>query len=229
MSGLLPYLSANHPHGRLNNNRPAANALIVAPISVAFAPSSCANIGNTGLAHACPDINAAEVRHTLATAPCSRKNSRARVAADDDDATAPLVARVVVPSPSVLAPPSSASSRAASDRPPPETTANPRAGVHAPPSTRESARASVRDAPRPRRVAVDAVVAMAGVVARRELTFEGLVRDSSWVTTRQKTLDPEGNNIKKQRTRPSQIVDARDAPTRRRASNARVDARSRRP
>jgi hypothetical protein len=166
MSGLLPYLSANHPHGRLNNNRPAANALIVAPISVAFAPSSCANIGNTGLAHACPDINAAEVRHTLATAPCSRKNSRARVAEeddddedDDDDATAPLVARVFAPSPSVLARPSSTS-----DRPPPETTANPRTGVHAPPSTRESARASVRDAPRPRRVAVDAVVAMAGVV-----------------------------------------------------------------
>ena len=151
MSGLRPYVSANHPHGRLNNNRPAANALIVAPISVAFAPSSRANIGNTGLAHACPDINAAEVRHTLATAPPSRKNALARVTTvdddddDDDDAAAPLVARVLPrPSPS-------SSSRAAFDRPPPETTANPRPGVHASPSTRARARASVEDVARPRR------------------------------------------------------------------------------
>ena len=154
MSGLRPYLSANHPHGRLNNNRPAANALIVAPISVAFAPSSRANIGNTGLAHACPDINAAEVRHTLATAPPSRKNALARVTTvDDDDAAAPLVVRVPPrPSPS-------SSSRAASDRPPPETTANPRLGVHASPSTPARARSSVEDVARPRRDAARIVVA----------------------------------------------------------------------
>jgi len=156
MSGLRPYLSANHPHGRLNNNRPAANALIVAPISVAFAPSSCANIGNTGLAHACPDINAAEVRHTLATAPPPRKNALARVTAadddDDDDAAAPLVVRVLPrPSPS-------SSSRAASDRPPPETTANPRPGVHASPSTPASALTGVEDVTRPHRDAARIVV-----------------------------------------------------------------------
>jgi hypothetical protein len=70
MSGRLPYVSANIPHGKLNKSLPAANADIVAPISVAFAPNSFANIGNTGEAHECAVINIALVKHTAATSPC---------------------------------------------------------------------------------------------------------------------------------------------------------------
>ena len=77
ISGLRPTASAYHPHGRLNSNLPAANADIVAPISVAFAPNSRASIGSTGLAHACPDMSAALVRHTDATAAWSRAKAYA--------------------------------------------------------------------------------------------------------------------------------------------------------